>query len=189
MRKQFFYNNNQLQGKKIRKNLKQKWTKVVCIGTLSATVLTGIPVIPPTNAYAQEASVLSAKNVTYNLADPKLFVEKTITSYGGTKHDVTIIEINITEDGTYTITGDNEINGAYIDVHITVADGVKANVILDNVTIKNDDLYDLDIRNCASSDERDQLFPFMEIMGTANLYLKGKNTVSMAKLHLSLIHI
>lgn len=52
MRKQFFYNNNQLQGKKIRKNLKQKWTKVVCIGTLSATVLTGIPVIPPTNAYA-----------------------------------------------------------------------------------------------------------------------------------------
>ena len=138
--------------------------------------------IPPTNAYAQEASVLSAKNVTYNLADPKLFVEKTITSYGGTKHDVTIIEINITEDGTYTITGDNEINGAYIDVHITVADGVKANVILDNVTIKNDDLYDLDIRNCASSDERDQLFPFMEIMGTANLYLKGKNTVSMAKL-------
>ena len=183
MRKQFFYNNNQLQGKKIRKNLKQKWTKVVCIGTLSATVLTGIPVIPPTNAYAQEASVLSAKNVTYNLDDPKLFVEKTITSYGGTKHDVTIIEINITEDGTYTITGDNEINGAYIDVHITVADGVKANVILDNVTIKNDDLYDLDIRNCASSDERDQLFPFMEIMGTANLYLKGKNTVSMAKLH------
>ena len=83
MRKQFFYNNNQLQGKKIRKNLKQKWTKVVCIGTLSATVLTGIPVIPPTNAYAQEASVLSAKNVTYNLDDPKLFVEKTITSLEG----------------------------------------------------------------------------------------------------------
>lgn len=179
MHKKFYFNNNQSQIKRIRKNLKQQWTKAVCIGTLSATVLTGVPVFPVTHAYAQEVSVQAEKNVTYNLQDTELLTEKTIADYGGKKYKVTIIEINITEDGTYTITGSNEINGAYMDVHITVADGVKANVILDNVNIQNDDLYDLDIKNCASSDERDQLFPFMEIMGTANLYLKGQNTITI----------
>ena len=180
MHKKFYFNNNQSQIKRIRKNLKQQWTKAVCIGTLSATVLTGVPVFPVTHAYAQEVSVQAEKNVTYNLEkDTELLTEKTIADYGGMQHDVTIIEINITEDGTYTITGSNEINGAYMDVHITVADGVKANVILDNVTIKNDDLYDFDIKGCATDDERDQLFPFMEIMGTANLYLKGKNTITI----------
>ena len=182
MHKKFYFNNNQSQIKRIRKNLKQQWTKAVCIGTLSATVLTGVPVFPVTHAYAQEVSVQAEKNVTYNLQDTKLLTEKTIADYGGKKYQVTIIEINITEDGTYTITGSNEINGAYMDVHITVADGVKANVILDNVNIQNDDLYDLDIKGCASSDERDQLFPFMEIMGTANLYLKGKNTITIPAL-------
>lgn len=179
MRNQFFYNNNQLQIKKIRKRLRRQWKKAICIGTLSATVLTGIPVFPAIPVYAQEISTLTEKNVTYNLNDLSLMTEKTIADYGGTKHEVTIIEINITEDGTYTITGSNEINGAYMDVHVTVADGVNANVILDNVTIQNDDLYDLDIKGCATSDERDQLFPFMEIMGTANLYLKGKNTITI----------
>ena len=179
MHKKFYFNNNQSQIKRIRKNLKQQWTKAVCIGTLSATVLTGVPVFPVTHAYAQEVSVQAEKNVTYNLQDTELLTEKTIADYGGKKHEVTIIEINITEDGTYTITGSNEINGAYMDVHITVADGVKANVILDNVNIQNDDLYDLDIKGCASDDERDQLFPFMEIMGTANLYLKGQNTITI----------
>ena len=182
MRNQFFYNNNQLQIKKIRKSFRQQWKKAICIGTLSATVLTGIPVFPALPVYAQEISVLAEKTVTYNLSDPSLLTEKTIADYGGTKHDVTIIEINITEDGTYTITGSNEINGAYMDVHVTVADGVNANVILDNVTIQNDDLYDLDIKSSATDDERDQLFPFMEIMGTANLYLKGKNTITIPEL-------
>ena len=130
MRNQFFYNNNQLQIKKIRKRVKQQWKKAICIGTLSATVLTGIPVFPALPVYAQEISVLAKKTVTYNLSDLSLLTEKTIADYGGTKHDVTIIEINITEDGTYTITGSNEINGAYMDVHVTVADGVNANVIL-----------------------------------------------------------
>ena len=179
MHKKFYFNNNQSQIKRIRKNLKQQWTKAVCIGTLSATVLTGVPVFPVTHAYAQEVSVQAEKNVTYNLQDTELLTEKTIADYGGTKHEVTIIEINITEDGTYTITGSNKINDTYMDVHITVADGVKANVILDNVTIQNDDLYDLDIKGCARDDERDQLFPFMEIMGTANLYLKGQNTITI----------
>ncbi len=182
MRKQFFYNNKQAQMKKIRKSLKQQWKKAVCIGTLSATVLTGFPVFPVSHAYAQTVSIQSEKNVIYNLNDPELLTEKTIADYGGTKHDVTIIEINITEDGTYTITGSNEVNGAYMDVHITVADGVKANVILDNVNIKNDDLYDLDIKSCSRCDERDQLFPFMEIFGTANLYLKGENTITISEL-------
>ncbi|MGN1206389.1 MAG: Ig-like domain-containing protein [Eubacterium sp.] len=179
MRKQFFYNNNQTQSKKIRKNLKKEWTKVVCIGTLSATVLTGIPVIPVANTYAQEACVALEENrATYNLADPSLLTEKTIKDFKGEEHQTDgIIDIAITEDGTYTIKGSNVINGAYVDVHISIADGVKANVIFDNVEIKNDDKYLLDIDGC--SDCSEPLFPFMDIYGTANVYLKGTNSITM----------
>lgn len=179
MRKQFFYNNNQTQSKKVRKTLKQKWTKAVCIGTLSATVLTGMPVIPVITAYAQETALaLEENSKTYDLQDPELLTPKNISDYYGNKYQTTVIEINITEDGTYTITGTNEVNGAYMDVHITVEDGVKANIILDNVDIKNDDLYDLDMKGCASSDEREPMFPFMDVIGTVNLYLKGENTIT-----------
>ena len=91
MHKKFYFNNNQSQIKRIRKNLKQQWTKAVCIGTLSATVLTGVPVFPVTHAYAQEVSVQAEKNVTYNLQDTELLTEKTIADYGGTCRSLRIV--------------------------------------------------------------------------------------------------
>ena len=87
----------------------------------------------------------------------------------------------ITEEGTYTITGSNEVDGTYADVHISVAEGVKADVILDNVTIQNDDSYSFDINEDSTSDEKEKepLFPFMDVTGEVNLYLKGKNVITM----------
>lgn len=170
------------QFKKGNKNLKQIWRKAVSIGTLSAMVLTGIPVVPVTNTYAQETSeVLSENKTVYDLQNPELHTQKTITDYWGDVYETTIIEILITEEGTYTITGSNEVDGTYADVHISVAEGVKADVILDNVTIQNDDSYSFDINEDSTSDEKEKepLFPFMDVTGEVNLYLKGKNVITM----------
>lgn len=72
------------QFKKGNKNLKQIWRKAVSIGTLSAMVLTGIPVVPVTNTYAQETSeVLSENKTVYDLQNPELHTQKTITDYWG----------------------------------------------------------------------------------------------------------
>ena len=79
--------------------------------------------------------------VTYDLSDASLIIEKTVLDIFGEKQNFKIIDINITEDGNYVIRGSNEINGAYIDTHITVAEGVTANLIFDGAMIKNDDRY------------------------------------------------
>ena len=127
MRNRFFYNNNQAQAKRVRKSLKQKWTKAVCIGTLSAAMITGVPVIPPISAYTQEVYAAVSENAKiYKLSDPSLVTTKTITDFYGNKTAVSYIDIEITEDGTYTITGSNKVDGKDIDVHISVGKGVKA---------------------------------------------------------------
>ena len=61
------------------------------------------------------------------------------------------------EDGTYTITGSNEVD------------------------IQNDDSYSFDINEDSTSDEKEKepLFPFMDVTGEVNLYLKGKNVIAM----------
>ena len=178
MRNQFFYNNNKTQAKKIRKSLKQKWTKAVCIGTLSATMLTGVPVIPPISAYTQEVCAAVSENVkTFHLSDSSLVTTKTITEFYGNKTETSYIDIVITEDGTYTITGSNKtVNG---DVHISVEKGVNATIVLDNVEVENTGLYQMDMAGGVGSDFRETLFPFMDIEGNVNLYLKGNNTITM----------
>ena len=86
MRNRFFYNNNQAQAKRVRKSLKQKWTKAVCIGTLSAAMITGVPVIPPISAYTQEVYAAVSENAKiYKLSDPSLVTTKTITDFYGNK--------------------------------------------------------------------------------------------------------
>lgn len=178
MRNQFFYNNNKTQAKKIRKSLKQKWTKAVCIGTLSATMLTGVPVIPPISAYTQEVCAAVSENVkTFHLSDSSLVTTKTITEFYGNKKETSYIDIEITEDGTYTITGSNKmVNG---DVHISVEKGVNANIVLDNVEVENNGLYQMDMAGGVGSDSRETLFPFMDIEGNVTLYVKGNNTITM----------
>lgn len=180
MRNRFFYNNNQAQAKRVRKSLKQKWTKAVCIGTLSAAMITGVPVIPPISAYTQEVYAAVSENAKiYKLSDPSLVTTKTITDFYGNKTAVSYIDIEITEDGTYTITGSNKVDGKDIDVHISVGKGVKANIVLDNLEVKNTGLYQMDMAGAVGADSRETLFPFMDIEGTVNLYLKGNNTITM----------
>lgn len=180
MRNRFFYNNNQTQAKRVRKSLKQKWTKAVCIGTLSATMITGVPVIPPISAYTQEVCAAVSENAKiYKLSDPSLVTTKTITDFYGNKTEVSYIDIMITEDGTYTIMGSNKVDGKDIDVHISVGKGVKANIVLDNLEVENTGLYQMDMAGAVGADSRETLFPFMDIEGTVNLYLKGNNTITM----------
>ena len=172
MRNRFFYNNNQTQAKRVRKSLKQKWTKAVCIGTLSATMITGVPVIPPISAYTQEVCAAVSENAKiYKLSDPSLVTTKTITDFYGNKTEVSYIDIMITEDGTYTIMGSNKVDGKDIDVHISVEKGVKANIVLDNLEVENTGLYQMDMAGAVGADSREPLFPFMDIEGTVNLYL------------------
>ncbi|MBO5302814.1 MAG: leucine-rich repeat protein [Lachnospiraceae bacterium] len=49
--------------------------------------------------------------------------------------------ITITKDGTYTFTGSNYINEAYIDTRICIKSGVTANLICENLEIRNVDMF------------------------------------------------
>ena len=179
MRRQNCFNN-----RKIRRQAK----KVICVATLTATMLTSIPFVSYTDAYAkgqttlEEMKALSmpTKNaVTYNLSDASLITDKTIVDYFGTETTVKVIEINIIENGNYKITGSNEINGALIDTHIVVAEGVEANIIFEGATIKNDDRYGDDLGGCGTI-SYSPLFPVLDIEGTANLYVQEDSSLTSA---------
>ena len=112
MRRQNYFNN-----RKIRRQAK----KVICIATLTATMLTSIPFVSNTDAYAKGQTTLEEMKAlsiptedatTYNLSDASLITDKTIVDYFGRETMVKVIEINITENGNYKITGSNEINDA-----------------------------------------------------------------------------
>ena len=179
MRRQNCFNN-----RKIRRQAK----KVICIATLTATMLTSIPFVSYTDAYAkgqttlEEMKTLSmpTKNaITYNLSDASLITDKTIVDYFGRETTVKVIEINIEENGNYIIKGSNEINDALIDTHIVVAEGVEANIIFDGATIKNDSLYGNDLGGCGTI-SYSPLFPVLDIEGTANLYVQEDSSLTSA---------
>ena len=179
MRRQNCFNN-----RKIRRQAK----KVICIATLTATMLTSIPFVSYTDAYAkgqttlEEMKTLSmpTKNaITYNLSDASLITDKTIVDYFGRETTVKVIEINITKNGNYIIKGSNEINDALIDTHIVVAEGVEANIIFDGATIKNDSLYGNDLGGCGTI-SYSPLFPVLDIEGTANLYVQEDSSLTSA---------
>ena len=177
MRRQNYFNN-----RKIRRQAK----KVICIATLAATMLTSIPLVSYTDAYAkgqttlEEMKALSIPTedaVKYDLSDASLITDKTVVDYFGGEMTAKVIEINITENGNYIITGSNEINGALIDTHIVVAEGVEANIIFDGATIKNDDRYGNGNAGCGSI-AYSQLFPILDIKGTANLYVQEDSSLT-----------
>ena len=179
MRRQNCFNN-----RKIRRQAK----KVICVATLTATMLTSIPFVSYTDAYAKGQTTLEEMKAlsiptenatTYNLSDASLITDKTIVDYFGRETMVKVIEINITENGNYKITGSNEINGALIDTHIVVAEGVEANIIFDGATIKNDDRYGDDVDGCGSV-LYSQLFPILDIEGKANLYVEKDSSLTSA---------
>ena len=172
----------------MRKKFYKQAKKGICIAALSATVLTSIPFVSYTDAYAkgqttlEEMKALSIPTedaITYDLSDASLITDKTIMDYFGRETTVKVIEINITENGNYIIKGSNEINGALIDTHIVVAEGVEANIIFEGATIENDDRYGDDVGGCGSV-SYSPLFPVMDIEGKANLYVQEDSSLTSA---------
>ena len=170
--------------------------RAVCIATISATMLGSLPYSAPLMAYAKSMSAEVDSTgaaapipiegaVTYDLSDASLIIEKTVLDIFGEKQNFQIIDINITEDGNYVIRGSNEINGAYIDTHITVAEGVTANLIFDGAMIKNDDRYYSDV----SSSGYSEVFPVLDIAGTANVYVKEASELSATTRKKSVVEV
>ena len=179
LRENYFYNRNQ-QNRNLRRSLRRRAKKVISIVALAATLVTSIPFAAYTDAYAkgqttlEEMKALSIPTenaITYNLADASLITNKTFMDYYGEKMTVKVIEINITKDGNYVITGSNEINGELIDTHITVAEGVEANITFDGATIKNQTKYA--VCSQMTSIIYNPIFPVMDIFGNANIYVES----------------
>ena len=186
LRENYFYNRNQ-QNRNLRRSLRRRAKKVISIVALAATLVTSIPFATYTDAYAkgqttlEEMKALSIPTenaITYNLADASLITNKTFMDYYGEKMTVKVIEINITKDGNYVITGSNEINGELIDTHITVAEGVEANITFDGATIKNQTKYA--VCSQMTSIIYNPIFPVMDIFGNANIYVESDSELMSA---------
>ena len=186
LRENYFYNRNQ-QNRNLRRSIRRQAKKVICIATLTATMLTSIPFVSYTDAYAKGQTTLDEMKalsiptenaITYNLADASLITNKTFMDYYGEKMTVKVIEINITKDGNYVITGSNEINGELIDTHITVAEGVEANITFDGATIKNQTKYA--VCSQRTSIIYNPIFPVMDIFGNANIYVESDSELMSA---------
>ena len=186
LRENYFYNRNQ-QNRNLRRSLRRRAKKVIGIVALAATLVTSIPFATYTDAYAkgqttlEEMKALSIPTenaITYNLADASLITNKTFMDYYGEKMTVKVIEINITENGNYVIKGSNEINGELIDTHITVAEGVEANITFDGARIKNQTKYA--VCSKTTSIIYNPIFPVMDIFGNANVYVESDSELMSA---------
>ena len=186
LRENYFYNRNQ-QNRNLRRSLRRRAKKVISIVALAATLVTSIPFAAYTDAYAKGQTTLDEMKalsiptenaITYNLADASLITNKTFMDYYGEKMTVKVIEINITENGNYVIKGSNEINGELIDTHITVAEGVEANITFDGATIKNQTKYAVCLET--TSIIYNPIFPVMDIFGNANIYVESDSELMSA---------
>lgn len=186
MRKNIYQFNREEVRRNKRRKIRRSMAKLVCVTTLSATVLSSIPPVQNVSAYAGSGyrtagvSTVSVENaVTYDLSDSSLVTEKILYDGADRKQEFHVIDINITQNGTYIITGTNKINNAYIDTCITVAEGVEANIIFDDAHIQNDDIYCREVSSSAIEWYK-ELFPVMNIAGTANIYTKGNSDIAAA---------
>ena len=187
LRENYFYNRNQ-QNRNLRRSLRRRAKKVISIVALAATLVTSIPFATYTDAYAKgqtkagemKALTMPEENVTtYDLSNAEsLITNKTFMDYYGEKMTVKVIEINITKDGNYVITGSNEINGELIDTHITVAEGVEANITFDGATIKNQTKYA--VCSKMTSIIYNPIFPVIDIFGNANIYVESDSELMSA---------
>lgn len=90
--------------------------------------------------------------------------------------DTNKILVNIDTDGTYTLTGENLYNGAYVDVSIVIAGGVVADLYLDNLHIVNDDFEYTGGNTNMMSAVGDVVNPIV-VNGTANVYIKRDSEI------------
>ncbi len=187
IRESYFYNRNQ-RNRNLRRSLRRRAKKVISIAALAATLVTSIPFTTYTDAHAKgqtkaaEVKALSipTENVTtYDLSnDASLITNKTFVDYYGEEMSVKVIEINITKNGNYVIKGSNEIDGELIDTHITVPEGVEANITFDGATIKNRTKYA--VRSRTTSIIYNPIFPVMDIFGNVNIYVESDSELMSA---------
>lgn len=189
MRRNFYHYNQKEVNRNMRRRFRKQAKRAVCVTVASATVLTGIPFVTGTTSQAKGTVVKQQAGntitnptenaVIYNLSDVTKIKEKTAIDYAGEEQMFRVMEFNITQNGNYVFTGSNEINGAYVDVHIVVKEGVTANLTFDDAHIMNDDRYLSDIGASGNLDYA-SMFPVLEIDGTANIYVKKDSDIKSA---------
>ncbi len=200
-RKIYQYNLEESRSNRNRR-FQRSMKRAVCIAAISATMLGSLTYSAPLMAYAKSMSAEVDSTgaaapipiegaVTYDLSDASLIIEKTVLDIFGEKQNFQIIDINITEDGNYVIKGSNEINGTYIDTHITVAEGVTANLIFDGAMIKNDDRYYSDVYSSGNYGTKfySEVLPVLDIAGTANVYVKEASELSATTRKKSVVEV
>ena len=79
------------------------------------------------------------------------------------------IDVEIANSGTYTLTGTNERNGAYVDVCIKVASPATVDLYFDGLNIVNDDSL-VDSEQTTSYGYSDSISPIV-VDGTVNLHI------------------
>lgn len=130
-----------------RKNkMKRAVMSWLCVAALaSAGNLTGVVpgIIPAVSASAETVDadhILDLKTLisTPDKAPAGVTVSRATGGYDNSTV-YNIMEIKISEDGTYKLTGSNFVNGSYFDVKIIAAEGKKVDLICDDAYIKNDE--------------------------------------------------
>ena len=184
-RKSYFYN----QVQNLRRFFRRQVKRVICMAAVSATMLTSVPFVTYTDVYAkgqttreqmEALSIPNEKVTTYDLSnDASLISEKKIVDYYGRETTIKVIEINITENGNYVITGSNRIDDTLIDTHIIVAEGVKANITFDGAKIENSTRY-VSYIGFSVQEIYNPVFPVMDILGDANIFVKENSELISA---------
>lgn len=157
---------------------KKLMRKLIAVG-LMASMLTANTmtygselILPGINAEALSAEAetkLASITETYDIST-------LAQDFVATPENGGVIRINIDKNGTYKFTGRNykeADGGCYIDVQVTVKEGVTANFIFDGLQVKNSSQY--------SSLDCGDVFKYAPfcIEGTVNLYIKDNSSLGI----------
>ncbi|MGN0701378.1 MAG: bacterial Ig-like domain-containing protein, partial [Oscillospiraceae bacterium] len=134
---------------KRKTQLKRAALSWLCVAALAGgSVPAGLPgIIPAVTAAAEDTqtivSTINLGNLVEYVTNPQNCPTGITASYGKNKKGDTynsIIELKITQSGTYKLTGSNLINDAYFDVKIIAAEGIgNVNIVCENAFIRNDE--------------------------------------------------
>ena len=107
---------------------------------------------------------------------------ETISPTAGDKIDISAVEIHsgrievvINNSGSYTFTGNNKRNDAYVDVSIIIQGGVEADIYFDNFYIVNDDFEYTETTSIMATN--DSIVNPIVVEGTANVHVKSNSEI------------
>ena len=130
--------------------LKRAALSWLCVAAIAGgSVPAGLPgIIPAVTVAAEEAiaadHIINLAELTNYRSGTTVCPAGITASYGKTTINdeeadyESVIELKITQSGTYKLTGKNLIGGSYFDVKIIAAEGVNANIVCENAFIRND---------------------------------------------------